>query len=185
MDMIENFLGRLAEILSTVWGWLLFAAMVLADYVSGYGMMVDIAVTAVVMDAVWGIASSLKQGNFALSELARDTLAKLAVYGCAVLSFIGIDRMLGVDSGLTTSIICSCIVLVELWSASASMLICFPHMPFLQLLKKALVGEIARKLNIEPEDVEETLNKIKKNEKHKVHSGALHGGKPESDSERP
>ncbi len=157
--MIAKFLERLAEILSTVWGWVLSLLMILVDYVAGYGMMADIAVMAVVMDGVWGIASSLKQGNFALSELARDTLAKLAVYGCAILSFIGVDRLLAVDGGLTTGIICTCIVLVELWSASASMLICFPRMPFLRLLKKALVGEIARKLNVTPGDVEETLQK--------------------------
>jgi len=155
--MIGNFFERLGEILSTVWGWILCLIMVVVDYVTGYGMMVNIAVMAVVMDGAWGIASSLKQGNFALSELARDTLAKLAVYGCAVLSFIGIDRLLGVGGGLTTGVICACIVLVELWSASASMLICFPKMPLLQLLKKALVGEIARKLNIEPGEVENTL----------------------------
>ena len=163
--MIENFFERLGEILSTVWGWILCLLMVLVDYVTGYGMMVDIAVMAVVMDGAWGIASSVKQGNFALSELARDTLAKLAVYGCAILGFIGIDRLLGVGGGLTTSIICACVVLVELWSASASMLICFPRMPFLQLLKKALVGEIARKLNIEPGDVENTLRTMDHNGK--------------------
>lgn len=155
-----NFFERLGEILSTVWGWVLCLLMILVDYVTGYGTMVDIAVMSVVMDGVWGTASSLKQGNFALSELARDTLAKLAVYGCAVLSFIGIDHLIGTGSGLTTSVICACIVLVELWSASASMLICFPRMPFLRLLKKALVGEIARKLNIEPGEVEATLQTI-------------------------
>lgn len=163
--MIVNFFERLYEILSTVWGWVLCLLMILVDYVTGYGMMVDIAVMAVVMDGAWGIASSLKQGNFALSELARDTLAKLAVYGCAVFSFIGIDKLLGTGGGLTTSIICACIVLVELWSASASMLICFPRMPFLQLLKKTLVGEIARKLNIEPGEVENTLQTMCKNGK--------------------
>ncbi len=157
--MTVNFFERLGEIMSSVWGWVLCGLMVLVDYVTGYGMMVNIAVMAVVIDAVWGIASSLKQGRFALSGLARNTLGKLAVYGCAVLCFIGIDRLLGMDAGLTTSIICACIVLVELWSASASMLICFPQMPFLQLLKRALVGEIARKLHINPEDVEDVLNK--------------------------
>ena len=50
----------------------------------------------------------------------------------------------------------------ELWSTAASMLICFPNMPFLQLLKKALVGEIASKLNVKPEDVEAALDKMKK-----------------------
>ncbi len=42
------------------------------------------------------------------------------------------------------------------------MIICFPHMPFLQLLKKALVGEIASKLNVKPEDVEKALDNMKR-----------------------
>lgn len=58
--------------------------------------------------------------------------------------------------------ICIGIILVELWSTAASMLICFPRMPFLQLLKKALVGEIASKLRVKPEDVEIALEALRK-----------------------
>ena len=166
--MIVNYMTRFHEILSSVWGWLLTLLMVGLDYVAGYGTMLKIAVMSVIIDAVWGIASSVKQGRFALSELARDTLAKLAVYGCAVLCFIGIDRLHGISDGLTTSVICILIVLVELWSASASMLICFPHLPFLRLLRKALTGEIARKLDIAPEEVEEVLNGINTIKKDKI-----------------
>ena len=115
---------------------------------------------AIVLDAVWGIAASLVQKRFALSELARDTIAKLAVYGTAVFVFILIDKLTGLSGGLTTSIICVGIILVEMWSMSASMLICFPHMPFLKILKKALAGEIASKLNVKPEDVTEALDTL-------------------------
>ena len=124
--------------------------------------MVGFTVGAVVMDAVWGIASSLKQKRFTTSELARDSFAKLAVYGSVIMIFIFIDKLIGVSNGLTTSVICICIILVELWSTAASMLICFPSMPFLQLLKKALVGEIASKLNVKAEDVENALDQLNK-----------------------
>ena len=128
----------------------------------GYEVMVGFTVGAVVMDAVWGIAASLKQGRFTKSELARDSFSKLSVYGSVILIFIFIDKLMGVGNGLTTSVICIGIILVELWSTAAIMRICFPKMPFLQLLKKALIGEIASKLNVKTEDVEkalETLNK--------------------------
>ena len=59
-------------------------------------------------------------------------------------------------------VICICIILVELFSTAASMLICFPNMPFLKLLKKALVGEIASKMNIKTEDVEKALEALNK-----------------------
>ena len=42
--MIGNFFERLGEVLSTVWGWILCLIMVVVDYVTGYGMMVNIAV---------------------------------------------------------------------------------------------------------------------------------------------
>lgn len=154
--MIEKFFEKLCEVLSSVWGWVLFLVMVAVDFVSGYEVSVCIAMAAVVLDAIWGIASSIKQGRFALSELGRDSLSKLAVYGSVMFFFICVDKLIG-GIGLTVSVVCACIVLVELWSSSASMLICYPKMPFLQLIRKALTGEIARKLSVEPKDVERIL----------------------------
>ena len=138
------------------------------NFIVGYEKMVGFTVMAIVLDAVWGIAASLVQKRFALSELARDTIAKLAVYGTAVFVFILVDKLAGISGGLTTSVICIGIILVELWSMSASMLICFPNMPFLKILKKALAGEIASKLNVKPEDVTAALDTLhtKKNERH-------------------
>ena len=163
--MIEHFLQKLSEALSTVWGWLLFLGLVVMNFIVWYEKMVGFTVMAIVLDAVWGIAASLIQKRFALSELARDTIAKLAVYGTAVFVFILIDKLTGLSGGLTTSIICIGIILVEMWSMSASMLICFPHMPFLNILKKALAGEIASKLKVKPEDVAEALDTLHQNRK--------------------
>ena len=92
-----------------------------------------------------------------LSELARNTYSKLSVYGCCIVLFIGIDKMVGSDTGITTSAICIGIVLVEAWSTCGSMIICYPDLPFLKLLKKALTGEIARKLNVPTDKVDEVL----------------------------
>lgn len=163
---MEGFFLKLSEAVNSVWGWLIIVAMCVLDYFTGYGVMINITVMAVVMDAVWGICSARKQGRFALSELGRNTLSKLAVYGCCVICFIGIDSLLGLSGGITTSVVCVCIVLVELWSTCASMIICFPKMPFLFILKRALAGEIGRKLGVEPADVEDVLKKIEENEKY-------------------
>jgi hypothetical protein len=116
------------------------------------------------MDAGWGIAVSVKQGKFTLSELARQTVVKLAIYGCALTVFVGLDKMANIT--LTASIVGSIIVLVEFWSSCASMLILYPHMAVLQLLKKHLTGEIASKLNIEPSDVENALKSMQKKKKN-------------------
>ena len=160
--IIEHFFNKLMVVLSTMWGWVMCLFLIITNFLTGYETMVGFTVLAVVMDAVWGIASSLKQKRFTKSELARDSFSKLAVYGSVILIFILIDKLIGVGNGLTTSVICIGIILVELWSTAASMLICFPRMPFLQLLKKALVGEIASKLRVKPEDVEIALEALRK-----------------------
>ena len=162
--MIDHFFNKLCEVLSTVWGWLMFVVLLIMNFIVGYEKMLGFTVIAVVLDAVWGVAASILQNRFALSGLARDTVSKLSVYGSAILFFILIDKLVGVNSGLTTSVICIVIILVELWSMSASMLICFPRLPFLKILKKALAGEIASKLNVRPEDVTEALDTLHSNQ---------------------
>lgn len=159
-DMIPNTIHKLMEILSTAQGWVAGVLLIVANYFAGYETTVTLAVLAIVMDGAWGIAAALKQGRFTLSELARDTIMKISVYGTAIVVFIAIDKLLHIGGGLTLSIICTVIILVEFWSMSASALICFPNMPFLRLMKKALAGEIASKLGVEPHDVETTLESL-------------------------
>lgn len=161
---MEHFITKLIEALSSIWGWGLLLIMFLIDFLTGYKAMVSFVAFAVALDAGWGIASSIKQHKFTLSELGRESFSKLAVYGTVIVLFIFIDKTIGLNNGLTTGVISAGIILVEIWSTSASMLICFPNMPFLQLLKKALTGEIANKLGVSPSDVEKALNSLQKND---------------------
>lgn len=152
--------------LSTSWGWATFAALAVMDYISGHSFVVFLVLAATIIDAVWGIAVSLKQGEFTKSELARLTIAKFAVYGCAMFIFIGLDKF--VDTTITASIVGALIVLVEFWSSCGSMLILFPNFLFLRIMKKALVGEVASKLKISEEEAMELLEgnrKIRKTDK--------------------
>lgn len=152
---LEHIVDKLLSILHTVQGWIVAGVLFLLDFIAGHELAVGLVVAVTLMDAIWGITVSIKRKKFALSELARLTVGKLAVYGCAMLAFIGLDKMIGMT--LTASVIGAAITLVELWSASASMLILFPNFLFLKLLRKALTGEIASKLGVEPEEVEKVL----------------------------
>lgn len=152
---LEHTGDRLLSILHTVQGWIVAGVLFLLDFIAGHELAVGLVVFVTLMDAVWGITVSIKRKKFALSELARLTVGKLAVYGCAMLAFIGLDKLIGMT--LTASVVGAAITLVELWSASASMLILFPNFLFLKLLRKALTGEIASKLGVEPEEVEKVL----------------------------
>lgn len=157
---------RFSAILHTVQGWIAALVLLIADYIAGHEFAVGLVVAITIMDAVWGIAVSIKRGKFALSELARLTVAKFAVYGCAMLTFIGIDRI--IDADITTAAIATVITLVEFWSSCGSMLILYPNLPALRLLKKALIGEIASKLHIPEEEVEKVLAEFDKSKKKKT-----------------
>ena len=160
IHVLDSMLSKLATALQSVWGWIVAACLFIVDYFAGHAFIVKFVVAVTVMDAIWGIAVSLKQGKFTLSELARQTIVKFAVYGTAMFVFVGIDK--AVDTELCATVVGVVIALVELWSSCGSMLILYPHLPVLRLLKKALTGEIASKLRIEAEEVESILESTKK-----------------------
>lgn len=163
---LTHFTDRLLMILSSAWGWTAGVLLIILNTIVDHGTAITFVVVVVVMDLVWGIAASVKMKRFTTSELMRDTVGKFAVYGTAILTFCFLDKMLGESVTLTTAVICSVIMLVELWSSMGNALIVFPNMPFLKLARNALVGEIANKLHVTEGDV----RKILFNEKEKDHA---------------
>lgn len=165
-NIIDRLIIKLNEVLDSVWGWIAAIGLFIANIFAGHAFIVNLVVALTVMDAVWGVAVSIKQKKFVLSELMRNTIGKVAVYGCALFGVAGIDFYIQSQTGLemtvTTAIIGIAISLTELWSSSASMLILFPDFPLLRLLQKALTGEIARKLNIPEDEVKDVLSTKKK-----------------------
>lgn len=157
---------KLGAILSTAAGWAAAAAIMVCNYFSGHAAIIWLVIGVTVVDALFGIRVSLKRGKFTLSGLARLTIDKLTVYGLAMAIFVGIDKVLHTD--ITASVVGTCIVLVEAWSTSASMLIIYPHMAVLSILRHALTGEIASKLGISEDKVEEALKKTTRKKAEKV-----------------
>lgn len=158
-SIISHCFSKLMTLSCTAYGWILALLTMIIDYFSPHALVIKLVVIATILDAIWGIAVSIKEGRFTLSELMRNTVGKLTVYGSALFIFIGLDKF--TDSTISTKVIGALIMLVELWSSSASMLILYPDFPFLRLFQKALSGEIASKLNIPVEDVEKTLKRKK------------------------
>ena len=155
--VISRCLTKLSDAMQHIWAWFAAIGLFIVDIFAGHAFIVNLVVTVTIMDAIWGVAVSLKNKKFFLSELARQTIGKIAVYGCALFGVAGIDlcvhNQTGLEMAITTAIIGVVIVLTELWSSSASMLILFPDFPFLRLLQKSLTSEIARKLGVPEEEV--------------------------------
>ena len=147
--------SRLATILLSKWGWLIGGGIAVSEFLAGHAYILFLVVAVTSIDAFWGIIVSWKQGRFTLSELARLTVAKCAVYGVALGVFIGLDKL--VDTTITAGVVGALIVLIELWSTFARKLILFPDLLFLRLLRYALIGEIASKLHIDEEEVKKLM----------------------------
>jgi len=161
----EHLIIKLREILHTAWGWLLVLFGFLVDFFAGYKMAIAGVIVVVVLDAVWGIWAAVKRGKYARSELARDTISKIAAYGSAILITIMIEQIIQWDSIFITSLIAAVICATELWSISGNILIVNPNAYFFKLLRPVLKGEIARKLGIEEDKVDEALDGEKQNGK--------------------
>lgn len=140
--MIWHFLFKLQAILSTFSGWVSLLGVFWANFFAGYQSAIEAVVIVVTLDLAWAIASAIKRGTFAYSYLGKESVNKLSVYGSVIVGFVVLDKLVGMALPVTTIVVCLLISLVELWSMAGSMLIVFPNMPFLRLLRPILRGEM-------------------------------------------
>lgn len=142
---IKSILDHLNRIFSTFYGWMVSLAILAGSFFAPAYYPFLIVFIMIVIDLFWGIAVSLKKGDFALSEAGRETCIKIAIYGCCLGSVFMIERMFHPGIHITT--VASAIAgACEVWSFSASMLIIYPKMPFLRIFRAQLRGEIEKKL---------------------------------------
>lgn len=152
---------KFASALSTIYGWLLTIGIGVVNFFAGYELSIIAVVFCVFADLFWGIWAAVKQHKFAQSELVRDTLSKFVAYATAIIMAVLMDK-LSFDSIICTSIFTLVICVAEVWSISGNILIVNPNIVFFRIIKPALKGEIAKKLNVTEDQVDEVLNKINK-----------------------
>jgi hypothetical protein len=158
-EIIINIGCKLSEMFQTVYGWIAAAGIFIVNFFAGYECSIHAVIVCVLLDTIWGIAAQIKRGHFALSEVGRHGLfSKFALYASAIVGFILIERMAGIDSQITVIAICSIICLIELWSMAGSALIVNPKMRFLRIFRQVLAGEVARKMQISVEDARSYLD---------------------------
>lgn len=158
-EIIINIGYKLSEMFQTVYGWIAAACIFIVNFFAGYECSIHAVIVCVLLDTIWGIAAQIKRGHFALSEVGRHGLfSKFALYASAIVGFILIERMAGIDSQITVIAICSIICLIELWSMAGSALIVNPKMRFLRIFRQVLAGEVARKMQISVEDARSYLD---------------------------
>jgi len=168
LRILQNVWIKQMDIVQSPGGFFAGLGLFIADALTGGKLVVYTVVVASVIDFFCGIAVSVKKKKFTLSELMRQTVEKLAVYGAVLLVFLCLDKVVASETPLeisiTSGLIGAVITMAEVWSFSAALLILFPKNPFLRLMQKALTGEIAKKLGCEPEEVEAILKEARRKE---------------------
>lgn len=161
LHTVPHLVEKSLEFIKYPLTWLAGLVMFVCNALTGGRLIIYTVVIASVIDLVCGIAVSLKRKRFTLSELVRQTVEKLVVYGLALIVFLVIDALIsegtGFEVALTGGVVGIVITFAETWSFLAALLILYPKNPLLKLLQKALTGEIARKLDIDESEVAKIL----------------------------
>ena len=166
ITLLSHIWERFLEIARVPLAWVTGMGLFLADALAGGKPILYIVILAVTIDLVCGIAVAVKRKRFAKSELMKQTVEKLVVYGAAMLVFLGIDHVIEQKANftmdITSGVVGSIIAMTETWSFLALLLILFPDNPFLRMFQKMLTGELARKLGCEDKEVAKILKNSRK-----------------------
>ena len=165
-SVVGHTCDKIFEILHYPIIWLGGLGLFVLDALAGGRIVIYMVVISAAIDLICGIAVARRKKKFTLSELMRQTVEKLVIYGLALLTFLCVDSAIEAETSfqvdITSGIVGVLITLVEVWSFMASLLIIFPNNPVLKLLQKQLTGELARKLGCEESEVAEILKASRK-----------------------
>lgn len=167
--VILTTIERFDSMISTFWGFVCALGIAIFEFLLGYKAAIGVVFAAVLMDMFWGIAAARSQGKYTRSELMRDTITKISGYGAALLLTALIENLImgshtiGIEEGAevrwAVDVIAFIISCIEFWSMSGNILIVHPNFIFFKIIRMSLVGEIARKLNMNEDDVKDVFEK--------------------------
>lgn len=159
MKLLTSIGIKLASMFKSIWGVLIIIGTWITEFIGGYELAIWSVMICVILDLIWGVWASVIRGQFAKSELFRETITKLTAYATALLVFILCEKNIPGDSFFIVSVIATIMCGTELWSMGANILIVCPKAVFFKLLRPALKSEIASKLHISEDKVDEILDK--------------------------
>ena len=160
-NILSHTAMKVGDIFSHIWAWIAGLGLFIAEAFAGHTAVIYTILVLTTLDMIWGVAVARKLKEYTRSELLRQTVFKLLVYATLLIAFILLDKLVGDSVGLTititTGFVGMIVSLVEIVSSIASMLILWPNMPILRMLKKVLMGEIAGKLGCDVKEVDKIL----------------------------
>ena len=154
--MVGKVFTNLGAAFSTPFGWVVAPLSAFATIIAPEKTSFIVVAGAILADLFWGVAAAIKLKKFILSKALRDTVKKIGIYSFAMLGAMAIESIAHAEGTFvairTIAVFAS---VCEFWSMSASMLIVYPNMPFLKLLRGQLKGEIQSKVskNVNVDDI--------------------------------
>ena len=166
VTFVAHVWEKVGEMLQYPITWISGLLLFIGEALAGGTFICYIVLIASIIDLICGIAVARRKGRFTQSELLRQTVEKLVVYGAALIVFLCVDKLIEAETtftiDITAGIVGVIITLTETWSFLASLLILFPENPFLKFMQKYLIGELSRKLGCEESEVKDILNASRK-----------------------
>lgn len=161
MDSFTNLITRMWEkfqhIFTHMWGWVSLALITLFNYFQSALYIYYSILAIIIIDAVLGIIVSKKKGTFILPYLGRETSWKILFYTLLFFAIHIFETTFGSEMNIGLLLAFSVAGIFELISILANGLIIKPDFALFKALLKYLKGEVARKLRISENDVEECL----------------------------
>lgn len=153
MKTVLSILLQAKATMCTVWGWILLAFTAFWDFIEPDAASLFIIVVAIVFDFLCAMLRCYKTKTHLQSLKGQGTFKKLLVYLPLLMVCFAIERTIHDSSFMVSKLLCAIAASCELWSASASLLIFYPEMPFLKLFRLQLRKEIEKKTGIKTDDI--------------------------------
>ena len=157
-DVLNSIPQKIYEILSSVWGWLMAAGVYCATFLGDRLPLLVYITIAVVIDAVWGIATARKAKKFIFSKLIAKSAIKIAAY-VSIYALVALVEK-GFTDGfmVTSSVMAAILISSELWSILGHISIAYPNFTATKIIRKYLKGEMSKKLGIPEDELDDILD---------------------------
>lgn len=148
---------KMIYVLSHVWGWVSLGFISIIAYFQPAYHIYWAIIAIIGIDAVMGVAVSIKKGSYALSYLGKETSWKVVFYTLLFMAIFIFEEALGSDINIGLYLAFSIAGAFELLSILANGTIIKPNFPLFKVLAKYIQGEIARKLGLPVEEIEKAI----------------------------
>lgn len=162
ISIILKTVGKIPSVFNNVLGWILAIISGYITWLADAKGAILLILICIFWDMGWSVAAAIKQHNFVLSHLLRETFWKIIVYVGSLSIILFAERTIGGDFNFTVKIVAVIGATVELFSSAGNILIIKPDFHFVRLFSKYLIGEIAQKMK----KTEGEVQKMLKNEQN-------------------